>query len=482
MNRRMIVRLLGQVMLIYSALMLLPLIAGLCYGESVLNFVIAIAATAAFGGFLLLFKPYTKEIFAKEGFVVVGLSWVFMGLFGAVPFVLCGDIPNYIDAVFETISGLTTTGSSIVTDIEGMTRGALFWRCFTHWIGGMGVLVFFMAVVPMSGDYSMHIMRAEVPGPVVGKLVPRARDTAKILYLMYGALTVLETIFLMAGGMTFYDAILHAFATAGTGGFSTKGASIAAFDSVYIELVIGVFLIFFGTNFSLYYLVLIGHVKEALKSEELHWFLAIIAGSTVMIALTILHIYQSIGTSLRHAFFYTMSILTTAGFGTEDYNYWPVFSQTLLVALMLIGGCAGSTGGGIKVSRFVIWVKSSGAEILKMSEPRTVRRPRMDGKCLDDKLVKAVMSFIALYIFLIIATALLVSLDPVEENDFATAFSATIACISNIGPGLGAVGPKGSFAFFSYPVKILLTFAMLLGRLEIYPILIMLRPAVWKKR
>ncbi len=479
MNRRMVARILGQVMLVYAALMFLPLIAGLFYRENVLNFLLSIAITAAFGGLLLLFKPKSRQVFAKDGFVMVGLCWLCMGVFGALPFVFCGDIPNFVDAFFETVSGLTTTGASVVSNIESMTRGALFWRLFTHWIGGMGILVFFMAVVPMSGDYSMHIMRAEVPGPTVGKLVPKARETSKILYLIYAGLTIAECIFLMFGGMDFYEALLHAFATAGTGGFSTRSASIAAFDSVYIELVIGIFLILFGTNFSLYFLIITGHIREALKSEELHWFLGIILVSTLCITLSISPIYGCFSAGLRHAFFNTMSILTTAGFGTEDFTLWPVFPQVLLVLLMVIGGCAGSTGGGIKVSRFVIWLKSTVSELSQIVEPRRIRRTRLDGKCLENSLLKAVMAFICIFTLILFLTSVLVSLD---GFDFTTTFTASLACLSNIGPGLGMVGPKGSYAFFSYPIKLVLSFTMLIGRLEIYPVLIMFLPAVWKKR
>ena len=319
MNARMVARILGTVLFIFAALLLLPAAVALIYGENALYFIIP-AALSAFAGFVLTrFTPHSHAIFSREGFTSVGLAWISMGLFGALPFVLSGDIPNYIDAVFETVSGLTTTGASIMSNVEGMSRSGLFWRCFTHWIGGMGVLVFIMAVLPMGDEHSMHIMRAEVPGPTVGKLVPKARDTARILYIIYAALTAIETVFLMCGGMSFYEALLHAFATAGTGGFSTRNASVAAFNSVYIEMVIAVFLMLFGINFNLYYFVIIGRIKDALRSEELHVYLGLIAGCTLAIALGIAKMYGGLAQGLRHAFFNTLSIVTTAGFGTASF-------------------------------------------------------------------------------------------------------------------------------------------------------------------
>ena len=380
MNYRMIAFILGRVLLILAALMLLPLIAALVYGENVLPFVVTILLTALCGGALLLIRPKTREIYAREGFSCVGLSWLAMSLLGSLPFVISGDIPRFVDAFFETVSGFTTTGASILNDIESLSRSGLFWRSFTHWIGGMGVLVFLMAVMPMSGERSMHIMRAEVPGPTVGKLVPRAKQTARILYFIYTGFTVAETIFLMFGGMSFYEALLHAFASAGTGGFSTRADSIAAFDSAYIEGVIGVFLILFGTNFNLFYLILIGRWRDALKSEELHWYWGILVVAMAAITIGIRPIYGSTGTALRHAFFNVTTIISTAGFGTEDFTKWPGYIQTLLVGLMFIGGCAGSTGGGLKISRVILLVKTAAADMRKMVRPRSVNRVSLDGQ------------------------------------------------------------------------------------------------------
>ena len=479
MNYRMIAFILGRVLLILAALLLLPLIAALVFAESVLPFAVTILLTAAAGGVLLLFKPRMRELYAREGFVCVGLSWLVMSLLGCVPFLISGDIPSFVDAFFETVSGFTTTGASILNDVESLSRSGLFWRSFTHWIGGMGVLVFLMAVMPMSGERSMHIMRAEVPGPTVGKLVPRARETARILYIIYTGLTVAETIFLMFGGMSFYEALLHAFASAGTGGFSTRADSIAAFDSAYIEGVIGVFLILFGTNFNLFYLILIGRWKDALKSEELHWYWAILAVSIAAITVGICPIYGGLRTAFRHAFFNVATISSTTGFGTEDFTKWPSFVQTMIVGLMFIGGCAGSTGGGLKVSRVILLFKNAAADVKKMVHPRSVNRVQMDGQRVSRETASAVYTFFTMFIMILLGCTLLVSFD---GYDFTTNFTAALSCISNIGPGLSLIGPKGNFTIFSDLSKIAMSFTMLCGRLEIYAILLLFAPSTWRSK
>ena len=479
MNGRMIARILGAVLLLLAAFLLLPLIVGLIYGENVRGFALTIALSLALGlALLLCLKPKNTEIYAREGFTAVGLVWIVLSLIGALPLVLSGDVPRYIDAVFEVTSGFTTTGASVLPDVEALSRSGQFWRIFTHWLGGMGVLVFVMAVMPLGGDRSMHIMRAEVPGPTVGKLVPRARKTAMILYLIYLGLTLAETVFLLCGGMSFYEALLHSFASAGTGGFSTRAASIAAFDSAYIEIVIGVFLILFCTNFNLYYLILIGRTRDALKSEELHWLWGIIAASVAAIAVGIFPIYGSLGTSLRHAFFNVTTIISTTGFGTEDYTKWPGYVQTLLVVLMLIGGCAGSTGGGLKISRVILLVKTAAADVRKMVRPRSVNRVSLDGQRVSRETASAVYTYFALYMLILFGCTLLVSLD---GYDYATNFTAALSCMSNIGPGLSLIGPKGSFAIFSDLSKLILSLTMLCGRLEIYAILILFLPSTWRK-
>ena len=478
MNYRMIAFILGRVLLILAALMLLPLIAALVYGESVLPFVVTILLTALCGGVLLLFRPKTREIYAREGFSCVGLSWLAMSLLGSLPFVISGDIPRFVDAFFETVSGFTTTGASILNDIESLSRSGLFWRSFTHWIGGMGVLVFLMAVMPMSGERSMHIMRAEVPGPTVGKLVPRARQTARILYLIYTGFTVAETILLMCGGMSFYEALLHAFATAGTGGFSTRNASIAAFDSAYIEGVIAFFLVLFGMNFNLFYLMLIGRVREAFRSEELHRYFEIIL---VSIGLIVLGTFRNDGflQSLRNGFFLTMTTLSTAGFCTVDYTLWPAYLQTMIVLLMFIGGCAGSTGGGLKLSRVMLFIRTAAADVGRVVNPRRVNRVEMDGKRVTPETTGAVYAYVALVMLILLGCTALVSLD---GYDFSTNFTAALSCISNVGPGLGRIGPSGNFAIFSSFSKIVMAITMLFGRLEIYAMLILFIPSTWKRR
>ena len=469
MNYRKILNTLGAVLGIEAGLMLLPLITAFVYHESPVPFLVTMAILAASALILTRIRVVRTELFAIEGLVTVALAWLFMALFGAIPFVISGDIPNYIDALFETVSGLTTTGASICTDVESMSRSCMFWRMFTHFIGGQGVLVFMMAVLPFSGEHSMHIMRAEVPGPVVGKLVPRARDSAMILYIIYSAMVVAEAVFLMFGGMSFYEAILHAFATAGTGGFSTRAASIGAFNSVYIEMVIAVFLVLFGTNFNLYYLILKGNWKTALKSEEFHVYLGIIATATVAIGLSV---------GFRYSFFNVASIITTAGFGTADFTKWPQYTQCILVLLMFCGASAGSTGGGIKLSRIIILIKDAVSELVRTASPRRVKRVMMDGKAVDNKVVGSVRVFFFIYIAVLLFCTFITSFD---GYDFTTSFTASLSCISNIGPGLSLVGPAGSFAIFSYPVKIVMLLTMLTGRLELYPMLVLLYPRLWKK-
>ena len=411
MNTRMIARSLGLILLCLAALLLLPLIAGLYYGESVLGFVVTIAISAAAAFVLTRFKPGSTDISAREGFVIVGMGWILLSAIGALPFVISGDIPNYIDALFETASGLTTTGATIMTDIEAMSRGGMFWRMFTHWIGGMGVLVFIMAVMPMNGAHSMHLMRAEVPGPTVGKLVPRVRQTARILYLIYFALTIIEAVLLRFGGMSNYDALLHAFATV------TMGINIADQYGGFIK-------------------------------------------------------------ALRYSFFNVLTISSSTGFGTADFTRWPQYSQSLIVILMLIGAMAGSTGGGIKLSRALIFIKTTACDFMKIVSPRMVKRVAINGQRIDRDTVRAVYVFCALYALILVTGTLLVSFD---GYDMTTNFTAVISCLSNIGPGLGLVGPAGSFAIFSPVSKLIFTFIMLAGRLEFYPLLALFVPSFWKK-
>ena len=384
-----------------------------------------------------------------------------------------------MDAFFETVSGFTTTGASILTDVESLSRGGLFWRSFTHWVGGMGVLVFVMAILPMTDGHGMHLMRAEVPGPSVGKLVSRMSDSAKILYGIYLAMTVIEIILLLAGGMPLFDACVHAFGTAGTGGFSNRALSVGTYQNAYYDIVIGVFMLLFGVNFNLYYFLLVRRFREVFRSEELRAYLLIVTASVLAITVNIVHIYGSAATSLRHAFFQVSSIITTTGYSTVDFNTWPTFSKAILVVLMFVGACAGSTGGGIKVSRILILLKSSLADMRKMLHPNAVTTVRLEGKPLTEKNIRGAHVFISVYLVVFVASFLLLSL---EQFDLVTTFTALAACINNIGPGLEMVGPMGSFAAFSPASKLLLSFDMLVGRLEIFPMLLLFAPSIWKRR
>ncbi len=477
MNRRIVGNILGKVLLAEAALLMLPMTAAALFRESVLPFLYPALLLLLIGGMLNRIRPLRTDFYAREGFVSVGLSWVLMSVFGALPFVLAGDIPQGIDALFETVSGFTTTGASILDNPETLSRGCMFWRLFTHWIGGMGVLVFIAAVLPVSGDRYLHIMRAEVPGPTVSKLVPRVRKTARILYLLYLGLTLAECVMLLLGGMSFYEALLHSFATAGTGGFSTRAESIAAFHSGYLETVIAVFMMLFGCNFNLFYLILLGHAADALRSEELRVYLGIIAVSTLLITANIAADCGGILSGLRLAFFQVTTIISTTGFTSCDFGRWPEFSRWILVLLMFVGGCAGSTGGGIKVSRLILLAKSATAGLKRMIHPTQVKRIWLEKRPVTNETVQDVHIFFFVYLFACGLGVLILSLD---GRDLSTNLSASIACISNVGPGLAAVGPTGNYGFFSTLSKLTLCFEMLLGRLEIFPMLFLFSPAVWK--
>ncbi len=480
MNKRMIAFVIGRILLTEAVLLLLPALVAVLYGEPLAPFLITMGLLAAAGCVLGMKRPQRTSIFARDGLAVVALAWVTMSLFGALPFVLSGDIPNFVDALFETVSGFTTTGASILTDVEAMSQSMLFWRSFTHWVGGMGVLVFVMAVLPMNADgHGMHLMRAEVPGPSVGKLVSRMSDTAKILYGIYFVMTVVEIVLLLAGGMPLFDACIHAFGSAGTGGFSNRALSVGAYNSAYFDIVIGVFILLFGVNFNLYYFLLIRRFREVFRSEELRTYLLIVGASVLAIAVNIIHLYGSFATSLRHAFFQVASIITTTGYATVDFNAWPTFSRTILVVLMFVGACAGSTGGGIKVARLVILAKTSFWDMRKMLHPNAVSTVRFEGKPLNERSLRSVHVFLTVYVLVFTASCLLLSL---EGKDLISTFTAVAACMNNIGPGLEIVGPMGSYAAFSAPGKLLLTFNMLVGRLEIFPMLLLFAPSIWKRK
>ena len=477
MNYRMIARILGMVLLILAALLVLPLIAGLCYGENVLNFAVTIAAAAALGGIFMLFKPKNRDIYAREGFTAVGLSWILMSLIGALPFVISGDIPSYVDALFETVSGFTTTGASVVPDVEALSHCTLFWRSFTHWIGGMGVLVFLLAILPMAGGSQMYLMQAESPGPSVGKLVPKTRHTALILYSLYILLSIAEFIFLLCGGMSAFDAVNTTFATAGTGGFGIYGDSIAGF-SPFLQWAITIFMIAFGVNFNVYFLLYMRRPKDALHCEEMHWYLGIIVAAALMICANAYDVAMTLEGNLRQSFFQVASIITTTGFATTDFNLWPGFSHGILVVLMFVGACAGSTGGGFKVSRIVIGFKSVLAYLGAFLHPRVVRKVKFEDKDVDGETMRAISAYFTAAISLFTISVLLVALD---GFDLVTTFSAVAATFNNVGPGLGVAGPTSNFAAFSDFSKVVMTMDMLLGRLEVFPMLMLFYPPLWKE-
>ena len=478
MNIRMIAHILSRVLFTTAVLLLLPALVCLIYGESLLPFLLTALLCALLGAALLFFPPTNQKIYAKEGFVVVSLSWILISALGALPFVFSGNIPNYIDAFFETVSGFTTTGSTVLNDVEALGQGCLFWRSFTHWIGGMGVLVFILAVLPMSGR-SIHIMRAEVPGPSVGKLVPNARKTAIILYGIYIVITMVEVILLCLGGMNLFDSLIHSFGTAGTGGFSDKALSIGYYDSAYIDAVITIFMLLFGVNFNLYFLLLLKKWREAIRSEELHFYAVIVVLSSVLIALFIMPQYGGFFRSLRFSSFQVASIISTTGYGTADFNLWPVTAKAILVLLMFSGACAGSTCGGMKLSRVMLLGKGIRQELRKQQKPHSVSVVRLEGKPVAEGTLHTALVFFSLYIAILLLGTLIVSLDGL---DLVTDFTAVLSCLSNIGPGLELVGPMGSFSVFSAPVKLLLSLIMLLGRLELFPLFLLFSPAVWRKQ
>lgn len=470
----------GQIVKLEGILLLLPLVVSLVYGDGCWWSFLVVAVVAFGAGYLLtrFCKTKNQVIFAKEGFVTVGLSWILLSLVGAVPFTISGQIPSFIDAFFETVSGFTTTGASILTDVESMAKSMLFWRSFTHWIGGMGILVLVVAIFPAQSGRTMHILRAEIPGPVAGKLTPKVRETAKILYLIYLAITVLEIILLLCGGMNFFESVLHAFGTAGTGGFGVKADSIASY-SPYLQWVIAVFMLLFGVNFNVYYLLLIRRFKSVIKSEELWIYLGIVALSVGLITANIYSIYGNFAAALRNSAFQVSSVITTTGYSTADFDAWPTLSKAILFILMFIGACAGSTGGGLKVSRVALIFKSLRRDVRKLTHPRLVATAHFEGKNVEEETLKNIRGYFAVYMIIFIAVFLLISF---ENFSLETNLSATAACLNNIGPGFGAVGPMASYAGYSPFSKIVLSFAMLFGRLELYPLLVLFAPSTWLRK
>ena len=481
MNYKMVAFVLGRIFCIEAVLMLFPMLCAACYGEWYLlpAFLLPAVLLAVLGLAASLRTPKNTTIFARDGLAIVALVWVLMSAFGALPFVISGEIPSFIDAFFETVSGFTTTGSTILTDVEALSHGTLFWRSFAHWVGGMGVLVLAMAVLPMTDGRAMHLMRAEVPGPTVGKISSKLSDSAKILYAIYFAMTLAEVILLCAGGMPLFDSLIHAFGTAGTGGFSNKGLSVGAYNNPYFEIVIGVFMLLFGINFNLYYFLLLRRFRDAFCSEEMLTYLGIVAFSTVTITLNILHLYDGVGTALRTAFFQVSSIITTTGYASTDFNLWPTYARTVICILTFIGACAGSTAGGLKISRIIIFFKAAKQDLNKMLHTHAVTTVRFEGKPLDEKVLRGVHNYFNIYMLLLAVSVLLISLD---GFDLVTTFTSVLTCFNNVGPGLEVVGPMGNFAGFSAPAKLLLSFDMLAGRLELYPMLALFSPRLWQKR
>lgn len=483
MNKRMIVYILGVILLIGAGLMLLPLITALIYHErSGLWFLYTILGTVVLGALMMVLpRPKSRTIYAREGLVIVSLSWVVLSLVGALPFTLSGEIPYYLDAVFEMVSGFTTTGSSILPDVEALSHCMLIWRSFSHWLGGMGILVFMLAILNMEGGQAIHLLRAESPGPSVAKMVPRMVDSSKILYEIYFALTVIEIIFYLCGGMPLFDTLCNAFGTAGTGGFSIKGASLGAYD-YYAQTVTTVFMLLFGVNFSIYFFLLRKKFGLVWHNSELRWYVCIVLGSILLITLntaSMKELYPRVYDAFHHAAFSVASVVTTTGYGTVDFNLWPEFSRVILCLLMIMGACAGSTGGGFKVSRIMILVQSAKAELRRLVKPHTVKVVKIDGKPMGQDAIRAVANYLIIYVLLFLVSVLLVALD---NFDGSTTVTAVLATINNIGPGLGMVGPTGNFAAFSPLSKIVLCLDMLLGRLELYPMLVLMIPSTWCKK
>ena len=478
MNYGMIKFIVGKMLLMEGVLLLISAFVSLLYQESSGVCFVLVAALLAVLSLIFSGKPRDTSLYAKEGFIIVALVWVLWSVFGALPFVISGCIPRYHEAFFFFFFGFTTTGSTILTDIESLPKGMNFWRCFTHWVGGMGVLVFVMTILPLSPKNSMFLMKAEMPGPMCDKLVPKARTTAQILYGMYFGFSVLEVLFLLAGGMNLYDALIHTFSTAGTGGFDNRNSSVAFYDSAYIDGVITVFMLLFGVNFTLYYMLLLKNFRIVWKNEELRAYLGIIGVGIMLVTGNILHLYGSVSKAFRYASFQVISVITTTGFVTADFERWPEFSKTVLLILMSVGACAGSTGGGIKVSRIIILFRTVSKEIRQILHPKSVNMVRLDGKRLTEESTRGVYVYMSCYVAILSVSVLLISVD---NFDFTTNFTAVLTTLNNVGPGLSGVGPVQNFSAYSCFSKLVLSLDMLLGRLEILPLFMLMSPQTWRK-
>lgn len=479
MNYRMIAYTIGRILIIVAAAMMIPMALSLFFDEGIASaYLIPILLSLAIGAAVSIKPPENKSMFVREGMVIVGLSWIIISAIGGMPFFISRQIPSVVDCFFETVSGFTTTGSTILTEVESMSKSLLFWRSFTHWLGGMGVLVFAMAIFSSKDTRATYMMKAEMPGPVVGKLTSKWQFSARILYIIYIILTVLEIILLIFGGMPVFDSIVHTFGTAGTGGFGIKNTSIAYYNNAYIDYVIGIFMVLFGLNFNVYFLLLMRKFANLKHEDEMKWYVGIVLISSVVIAFNIMPLYHTFAKSFQYSFFQVSSIMTTTGYATADYCTWPMLSQVILVLLMVIGACAGSTGGGMKVIRFIILLKVAKRAIRKAASPRGVFSVNTAGKTVEWEILNGVLAYFVIYIIFMGLSILLVSLD---NKDLATTVTSVIATMNNIGPGLGEVGPTGNFADFSILSKLVMSVDMLVGRLEFYPILILFSPYVWKK-
>lgn len=476
MNYSVVRYILGWVMVVEAAFMLMPCIVALIYKEAAgYSFLWVLLGSAFVGGLMVFKKPKDMNFYIREGFVTVALSWIIMSIIGCLPFVFNGDIPSFTDALFETISGFTTTGATILSEVETLSWCSLFWRSFTHWIGGMGVLVFLLAIVPMTGGSNMNLMKAESPGPSVDKIVPKVRYNALILYGIYIVLTIIQVIFLLAGGMSFFESLTTAFSTAGTGGFGIRNDSLASV-SPYIQWVVTIFMILFGVNFGVYFLLLTKKFKQAIMHEEARNYILIIVVASLIIFINIYDSFASGADAIRHAFFQVASLITTTGFMSADFDLWPVMSQTVLIVVMFIGACAGSTGGGIKVSRFMIWIKTVFKEITSFLHPRSVKKVTMDGKVVEHETIRATNVFLVTYILIFVTSLFLITID---NKDLVTNFTSVVATINNVGPGLNLTGPTQNFGHFSGFSKYVFMFDMLVGRLELFPVLLLFCPSVW---
>ena len=470
---------LGQVLKFEGIFMLLPFLTGMIYHENeAYSYLIIGIICFVLGCLITLKKVKHPQIFNREGFVAVALSWIVLSIFGAIPFVITGEIPSYVDALFETISGFTTTGSSILSDVESLSHASLFWRSFSHWIGGMGVFVFIMSILPLMGGSTINLMKAESPGPSVSRLVPHIKDTAKILYGIYLAITLLEIVILCALGMPLFESLLTSFGTTGTGGFGFRNDSFASFSPA-IQNTVTTFMILSGINYTFYFCILSRRIKDAFRIEEVRWYLFLIFASVGMITYNIRPLYANTRDALRNAFFQVGAIITTTGYSTADFDMWPALSQTILVTLMFVGACAGSTGGGMKVSRLVILFKTIRKELSLIIHPREIRKIRMDGHVVEHSTLRSTNVFLVIYFILLMLSTLIISLD---EFDFTTNFTAVVSCLNNIGPGLNRVGPAQNFSIFSPLSKVVLIFDMLAGRLELFPLMILFMPSTWRKK